>query len=395
MEIGTQNGSKEVSDLVLVRPLIDFLPDSGFLSNQPIDQLSDLIIGARVKNNSEEVAENVTLSVEITVEGTSIYDETINIGAITPGSSEYLFLPESFDGYLTGYDDITYTLNISVISDLIESDTENNHFSTTFSTSGNTFSRWLVNDYFVGSTNIPGAEPGDFIGVPFFFNHNDKIYGLRAFIKITNGDSHPVTFIPTVYQVGGNGEVFSSTGTEYDLGIDPEGSWYTFIFDDITGSDLCFGDGYTYYAGLIYYFTNGSITGDTIMFGADSSGSPHNYPKESIYHSSAEDIWYPLNCTPLIELLTSEIDDCVWTDISVDTEVIVSICPNPTTGQFNITGIENATIKVFNLLGRQVMQEKNAGEQTVLDLSGFENGVYFVQIESEGDVVTKKVVLSK
>ncbi|MDR2836798.1 MAG: T9SS type A sorting domain-containing protein, partial [Bacteroidales bacterium] len=69
----------------------------------------------------------------------------------------------------------------------------------------------------------------------------------------------------------------------------------------------------------------------------------------------------------------------------------IEIYPNPTTGIFTISNIENATITVFNSLMKEILVKQNADNFTEIDLSNSPTGIYFVRIIDGEEVVLKKV----
>ena len=88
------------------------------------------------------------------------------------------------------------------------------------------------------------------------------------------------------------------------------------------------------------------------------------------------------------------------TDLSLDN--ILSIAPNPTNGVFNVNvklpENENISLNIFNAMGQEVMNIANGvikqGTYTV-DLTNHANGVYYVQMNVQGNIITKKVVLNR
>ncbi len=67
--------------------------------------------------------------------------------------------------------------------------------------------------------------------------------------------------------------------------------------------------------------------------------------------------------------------------------------PNPSKGIVNITGISGKSqITVTNIFGENIMYVENT---KVLDLSKFANGIYFVKINSNNNIVTEKIILNK
>lgn len=74
----------------------------------------------------------------------------------------------------------------------------------------------------------------------------------------------------------------------------------------------------------------------------------------------------------------------------------ISIFPNPTAGILNINAIEaNGTIEVYNVIGDKVYSNSVVKGNNSIDLSGLANGAYFLKVNSNNQIISKKVVLSK
>jgi len=72
----------------------------------------------------------------------------------------------------------------------------------------------------------------------------------------------------------------------------------------------------------------------------------------------------------------------------------VSIFPNPSDGNFTVNVPENTRyIEISNSFG-QVLEKRLVGHQAYLNFLIRENGVYFVQIVTDKEIITKKVVIS-
>ena len=77
----------------------------------------------------------------------------------------------------------------------------------------------------------------------------------------------------------------------------------------------------------------------------------------------------------------------------IKSKVEVFIYPNPATNTLNITGITGkASIKMYDMLGKLVMQKETEGN-TTLDTSTLPQGIYIIETESnEGKAVNKVVI---
>ena len=83
-------------------------------------------------------------------------------------------------------------------------------------------------------------------------------------------------------------------------------------------------------------------------------------------------------------------------------ENLLSISPNPTTGLFtinvNVPENENIALSIYNSIG-QVIKNINSDEISndtyTVDISNQANGIYYVQMNIAGNVITEKVVLNR
>ena len=75
----------------------------------------------------------------------------------------------------------------------------------------------------------------------------------------------------------------------------------------------------------------------------------------------------------------------------------ISIVPNPTTGEFQVTSykLRVTKVEVFDIYGRKQNVEFNSYGFTVLRSYGLSNlsaGIYFVKITTEQGEIVKKIV---
>ncbi|MBP9995062.1 MAG: T9SS type A sorting domain-containing protein, partial [bacterium] len=91
------------------------------------------------------------------------------------------------------------------------------------------------------------------------------------------------------------------------------------------------------------------------------------------------------------EMVTVE----VLVDAISEDNVIEGIYPNPTTGILNINATAMQQITVVNALGQVVMNQTVSGDQTSIDMSSFEAGVYMVSVTTENGTSVKRVSVIK
>jgi len=71
----------------------------------------------------------------------------------------------------------------------------------------------------------------------------------------------------------------------------------------------------------------------------------------------------------------------------------LKIYPNPSTGIFTITTQKNATIEVYDLVGKAIAKQQITTGSNTVNISNYASGVYLVKAISEtGETATYKVV---
>ena len=75
----------------------------------------------------------------------------------------------------------------------------------------------------------------------------------------------------------------------------------------------------------------------------------------------------------------------------------VMIFPNPSTGLITINNLylhDDGILSVYDVCGKQVFTKKYNQQKNseVIDMSGFENGIYFLKINDAGQSITKKII---
>lgn len=92
------------------------------------------------------------------------------------------------------------------------------------------------------------------------------------------------------------------------------------------------------------------------------------------------------------------IDVLVTSSLGIDEKPVVSvgISPNPASENIviNTSGMNNASVKIVDVLGNLVLDETMFESKKNINVSKFRNGVYFVLVEGEGiKPITRKVIV--
>jgi PKD repeat protein len=138
--------------------------------------------------------------------------------------------------------------------------------------------------------------------------------------------------------------------------------------------------GYTY----SWNVSGGSITAGAgtnlinVMWGAPGPGSVE------VIETTAE------GCSGNSETLLVTIDDC--TGIGEGSGEPVSVYPNPASDKIHITGLKNASVKIYTLLGEEVMSFNNVSGQKIINISSIDKGLYVVRVAQEEGLTIVRLV---
>lgn len=77
--------------------------------------------------------------------------------------------------------------------------------------------------------------------------------------------------------------------------------------------------------------------------------------------------------------------------INSNTDNSISVYPNPSNGEFNVTVADKSVVKVIDLTGR-ILEAHNVKAGATLNLSQT-TGVYLIQVESNGEINTQKLIV--
>lgn len=154
--------------------------------------------------------------------------------------------------------------------------------------------------------------------------------------------------------------------------------------------------------------TGQAIASMTTVVKAYSAITPGAWSKDSTYFTATanETRYFAIagkgTITAASDQINVRIDDIMITKmgtVGIKTNSLndaISIFPNPTSGVLNINSVEVvSSIEVFNVIGEKVYTNSLVKGNNTVDLSGLTNGAYFVKMNSNNQVITKKIILSK
>ncbi len=73
-----------------------------------------------------------------------------------------------------------------------------------------------------------------------------------------------------------------------------------------------------------------------------------------------------------------------------DTEI--SVYPNPTENNINVSNISNSNIQISDISGKIVFRKSYCNETENINLSNLKSGIYFITIENNNNIITEKFI---
>ena len=81
---------------------------------------------------------------------------------------------------------------------------------------------------------------------------------------------------------------------------------------------------------------------------------------------------------------------------AIDASSMISVYPNPAVSVINVTSLQNATIQITDISGKEVVFNGvlNANEKQIVNVSNFANGIYLVNISNANFNTVKRIVVN-
>lgn len=123
-----------------------------------------------------------------------------------------------------------------------------------------------------------------------------------------------------------------------------------------------------------------SVTLDAIVVKQNNTANTMTLWIDDIQHTSA--------CSGMLDV--KDIDQIKSSDQLI-------VYPNPTEGILNLKLESNmqSEIRLFNILGQQLLESIFEGTEKQLDLRSFTQGIYLLQVKTDGKTTSKKIILRK
>ncbi len=82
-----------------------------------------------------------------------------------------------------------------------------------------------------------------------------------------------------------------------------------------------------------------------------------------------------------------------FANLESEENLSVSVYPNPTKSSVNVNlNSQNSTLKIFDSKGQLLKQERILTPNSQVDLVNFENGIYYFEIEINGEKEYKRII---
>ena len=352
----------------------------------PLTQVIPMRVGA-VISNMGGVSQTKAVTIEILQGTTSVYTNTENI-TLLPGVTDTLWHTSTFTPNVNG----VYTVNFSLPTDAINTNnTQGENFEVTPNIYGHNFPITGASSF---GFNTEGAIIG--MGNLYEINANQQLNGID--VHFATGTTPNIELEVELWEVP-----LSPQGVQGNL-VYVEGATYIVPspLNSATPSSIVFNSPAQMEQGKLYLIilktlqdatnklrikssTKGDEDYSTVGYGPFTTTGGINY-----FTGWGEAPFISLNFDPVLGINEST------TEISG-----VSIYPNPTSSsvnlEMNIANPSEVSIQVTDLSGK-IVATQNLGflpigkNQTTIQSTSFNNGLYYVTVSSNSSSVTKKLI---
>lgn len=98
------------------------------------------------------------------------------------------------------------------------------------------------------------------------------------------------------------------------------------------------------------------------------------------------------NACSATAVITQSVQDCTGLEKAMSSSAEIRVYPNPSNGLFSIRAEGEASLKIMDVMGKQIYSVQLLQPETEIDIRNYPHGVYFVQITKKGIISTYKVI---
>ena len=386
-------GSNIVNDLEVQKSYL-YNTLFGYAGSIPRTQADAISFSQTVKNNGSAAQNNVTLSVNLKKNTSSVFtSSSTSVASIASGAKDSLVLINTYTPSATGTGYELYEADFNVAAASTVDDIPSTNFDTVyFNTSEKDFSRCFIGNSSLNTTNltISGGGDGMIVANDFYFPNQEILDSI--YINLYTGTSATgVTIKGLLYTV----DISTGIATQVDSTL-----LYSIVTADInTRLTLPFVSSYnvlaTDYLRAGFRLTYGANTVDWLIDAGEYM--PIDAGVYYLPNSSLGADWYNLSIagtslTPYVGLIT-HVGPSKINNVINQNKII--IYPNPSNGIINITNAEAGYIYIYNILGEVVTKYICNSNHSTIDLSNLSQGQYIVKIVSEKNTFTQKINIVK
>ena len=251
----------------------------------------------------------------------------------------------------------------------------------------------------LGPTNssfymLGGLEDQNHITSRFEMYANEDLYSLRAYIADNSTVGAEVKAI--IYEVdstvsnANGGAILIAESDDYTITAQDRGAWVDIPFVD----PVNLSNGYAYEFGIVGY-QHPSLESYIGLSGSSMYNGEHSlFDELGLSSSSAgSPTWYYITSTPMVRMNFDP--SSVITSVGDKLSDKLLIYPKPSNGLINIEldKLNFYNISISNILAKEVYNSTISAVNTTLDLSNFDKGLYFIELNDGENIFTKKIII--
>jgi len=400
VHLAIRNNSNDMNILLIDNFVVSVLPafDIELLATNrlseytqlPSNQTDSIVFAAIVGNNGSDTLKNVKVNYSVKRGSTVVYTDSSALASLAPNATNTFVKLANYMPTMTG----VYTVDYLVSHANVDANlTNNSNSSDTLIVTDTTMAR--DNGIATGSLGIGAGTKGE-LGSVYVIDNSDTLTSVSVFIRNGNGGmtNQPVSAQVRNFTNGLPGSIIATTDT---MTFTSTGAAYaTLTFDNAGGYVVLPAD--SFFVGVEEQDSNITIGTTPTKFVANTNfvifGTFPWRANEAVSPNFALTYLIRPNFgTPrTITVGNNEI---------VSATSAIKVYPNPSNGfiTLNITDenkIGNVLVEVYDITGKVVYNNNFSGANIVqeqIDLSGLNNGMYFLRTNINGNNTIQKVTI--